>query len=1046
MTTHPDPDEAAPAGVIGARQLVAVQTFAVARLTSDPVALIPGTFIAVTGRGPKDSNESGKTSFLAATALLLGDPEWQTTGNGTANTASLLFEPVIAGASTQLVGAAERGYVAGVFAEPDGTRPHTVWLQISNDSPHIQVRHQAGVHLLTQGTDSERHDAAQSFYRRLGSEALGATEFAARLYGRSPKVLAYVASRGQMRSRPSLLKLEAGTYSPDRIGDALITLSGRAKVLELDKNQRKLLEDKRTEYATALKRHDRSLAKEEEILRQVAGRAALRTKVRRAEADHRASRARALLDATARVKSAKALLPDAEARLHESEEHIRHLREQRAAHSNLKELEQAHTRAQTHKNKRRDEWINAQRQENDLERETKKAGSDLDTARALGAAHGGEPSLLLTARHGHLTERKTAAEIDRSIAERDARRYTDQLKRAQQGHAGQVGEILALLHAADVTAVGLHDQIELDSSTRDTWEAALHPWRDAVCVPQTELPRALKALAERPGAVLVTSPATSAETDGHPTGHPALPPGVRSAPAPSHGFLAALARQSSWTDQPPHAQMGALGVHIVGAFPTPMVGRDALCVHLRARRAQALAAQGDADALVQRLITRITLVEAEIERALAAEKLPALYELHTSLTGRLAALRDAFPHLHALLEQAEGDWADAKAALDNRKQRIEALNAEIATADKTAKQLRGARDELAAASDDSDLETARAAFGKEEDTARTLLNWPPHWLPEQHTVLLSEAPQPQASPAPEPAAERRAAVQLRMEANSLIDSCLHLLELESHTAGYPTTTLARVVQHGFEDPEARSDAALRALADWLADTEAADADAQEDVQRVRGTRESENAFIASSVETLTEELRHTQDVIVQRVTGALDGIAAALDQLNRAAGGFGADLHYQVDPPSDTDHSWRCAVTPRWRRNPNGPLLSYGTVTNTAQEKLFSIHLVLAALLAAPNAPGRVLILDELGDSLGQEHRREVLAAITRVADTHGITVLGTCQDTLMRDVAPVCGQILYFHYPSKSDYLNLPTRMFGFDDQARRVGLTAAQLLSRIA
>jgi ABC-type uncharacterized transport system ATPase subunit len=122
--------------------------------------------------------------------------------------------------------------------------------------------------------------------------------------------------------------------------------------------------------------------------------------------------------------------------------------------------------------------------------------------------------------------------------------------------------------------------------------------------------------------------------------------------------------------------------------------------------------------------------------------------------------------------------------------------------------------------------------------------------------------------------------------------------------------------------------------------------------------------------------------------------------------------------------------------------LAYSAVTNTAQEKIFSIHLV----LAAPNATGRVLILDELGDSLGQEHRREVLDAITHVASQHGITVLGTCQDTLMGDVAPLCGEILYFHYPSKSDALNRPTRMFGYDGTAGRVELTAAHLLRSIA
>src|SRR5580704_1699963 len=85
-------------GVIGTRQLVAVQTFDIARLTAHPVAIIPGTFIAVTGKGPIDSNESGKTSFLSAVSLLLGDPEWRITGTGAASVEALLFEPVTAGA------------------------------------------------------------------------------------------------------------------------------------------------------------------------------------------------------------------------------------------------------------------------------------------------------------------------------------------------------------------------------------------------------------------------------------------------------------------------------------------------------------------------------------------------------------------------------------------------------------------------------------------------------------------------------------------------------------------------------------------------------------------------------------------------------------------------------------------------------------------------------------------------------------------------------------------------------------------------------------
>ena len=153
-------------------------------------------------------------------------------------------------------------------------------------------------------------------------------------------------------------------------------------------------------------------------------------------------------------------------------------------------------------------------------------------------------------------------------------------------------------------------------------------------------------------------------------------------------------------------------------------------------------------------------------------------------------------------------------------------------------------------------------------------------------------------------------------------------------------------------------------------------------------------------------------------------------------------LDSEVIPPATPDQDWRTRVIPRWRRNPAGAMLPYDNVTNTAQEKLFSIHLVLASLLAAPYPRGRILILDELADSLGAEHRREVLDAIATVAKQHGITILATCQDAIMAEARPHCGEILYFHYPSKSAALNRPTRMFGLDPNGDRVELTAEALV----
>jgi chromosome segregation protein len=77
-------------GVIGQRRLCAVQPFGIGRLTSHVVPIVPGTFVAVSGRGPKgDSNETGKTTFLATVALLLGDAEWKLSGSGPEHAAEL---------------------------------------------------------------------------------------------------------------------------------------------------------------------------------------------------------------------------------------------------------------------------------------------------------------------------------------------------------------------------------------------------------------------------------------------------------------------------------------------------------------------------------------------------------------------------------------------------------------------------------------------------------------------------------------------------------------------------------------------------------------------------------------------------------------------------------------------------------------------------------------------------------------------------------------------------------------------------------------------
>jgi chromosome segregation protein len=114
---------------------------------SHPVVLVPGTFIAVGGRGPTDSNESGKTSFLAAASLLLGDPGWGMTGGGPSWVADLLFEPRTAGVHSESYPPARHGYIVGAFCEPQNPDDTvmTVWCRLNATAEYFQVRYADGV-------------------------------------------------------------------------------------------------------------------------------------------------------------------------------------------------------------------------------------------------------------------------------------------------------------------------------------------------------------------------------------------------------------------------------------------------------------------------------------------------------------------------------------------------------------------------------------------------------------------------------------------------------------------------------------------------------------------------------------------------------------------------------------------------------------------------------------------------------------------------------------------------------------------------------------
>ena len=999
-------------GIVGMRQLVCVQTFDIARLTSHAVALIPGSFVAIGGRGPRgDSNESGKTSFLAATCLLLGDPEWRMTGGGPAATASLLFEPETAGVSAHTYAPSRQGYVIGVFVDPE--RPAetalTVWCRINATAEYFQVRHADGVHLVRGDSDLERHAAADAGWAAMpAATQLGARNYAERLYGDSPRCLAYVAERGKQKSAPSLLQMNAGGFTPEQIGDDLIRLTGRASAFENEGQQRQRLDESQRALADKQHGHERISHEEDAQLTGVHARNRSRQQLAEAERIWQLHFARGLLDVLDRETQLTA------------------------------ERDQA------------DEDVRAQRQAaEEAEREVAALSVPDELARVLEAAQGRAEELrrrattaeqnAIAARHAVGVAQERVGELDLaadgysgppaeqvrtklSDAEQSRDRAREQLgaargrrddaqrrvRAAEAGAEGRAGELVALLAESHIASAPLLD-VEITEPARAAWEPRLALFEHAVVIAPGAMPDALAVAETVPGAVLIAGDE-----------YAELPAGVTSAPAGAAGFLARLAAHSSAHDAPARAEHDQLGVTVIGGFGEPQTGHAARLQRAQAALTQAERELADAQQRLRLAGLAVEAAGAELTRAQAAEQLVTARAALRGREAESAARAREVSELAEPLRAAEATRDDAAAdvrgyerAVNAARERLEARQTKHQDAVKHAREAQRALDAL-------QVDYWRTNWGDSAEAA---------------TAALAE----------EPRSEKR----LRNHAAELLQDSLSALSIQPDGTGAPTPELAQVAQRRnlvFEDPErGRAPATLaevaRPLRDFLDAHHDQDQVIEERITRARGQRETELAVAAEECERLDRALHTLQDGVEQRIRSALEAISDQYNRLNRESGWFGADLRIEPRRPDGPQERWRWLVTPRWRRSDGGRLLPYDNQANTAQRKLATVQLVLAALLAAPNPRGRVLVLDELGDSLGISHRREVLREIADTAKAKGVTVLGTCQDSVLGDASGFCGEIVYFEYPSHAEALNRPTRMFAFDDNRERVELTETDL-----
>ena len=693
------------------------------------------------------------------------------------------------------------------------------------------------------------------------------------------------------------------------------------------------------------------------------------------------------------------------------------------------------------------------------------AGRDLEAAEAAAVTWSGRPVALVEADHAQAQTAADQADTTARVADKRRDAAAEHLDAVRRGAAGLAGR---RLDDVPIPWQLLHDGVELADHARSLFEPLLAPFEGALCVPPGRCQAALAAVADLPGTLLVSGDAP-------------LPDGVLAAPPGAAGLLAWLAAEGRRGDG---AASLAGHLTVVGGFAEPTTGRAA-------REAAALAA----------------LQEAATEAKLAERRSVQARERLAELAGELAAARAEVWRAQLVGQRDRLRREAATVALELQPLDDAVKQAEATHGDARADQRSLGKRQAEVA---SHLHTCEEQLDREQSKLNDLVGSAERYLLAAwvgHLDTCTPAPMrtlAEAVAAHDPLelpADLAAAIEARVD-EVLADrpggighrDLLNRLETElgvgvAVVAGRRETTRATVEgpdgvldvvthaalvryheQAASVDRRRTRDSEEREVAALDAAVAALRAAIQRQAQGIRSALErakTEHARLRGEYDTADDEvhatdsnLRNIQRSLEHQVRGLFTRVSQRFNEIRYRDGGYGGVLDFQIVPPSldvppddtPTGRAWVLAATPCWaRRPPDGTRVDhipYQEQANTAQYKLATVQLVLAALLANQDPLGRMLILDELGAGLGDAHRDRVLDAPRRAAEETGITVLATVQDDMQHEAFARCSEVLVLRYPSEAELLNEPTYMFvgdrRGDGEAALVPLADALTASR--
>jgi predicted nuclease with TOPRIM domain len=1020
--------DSSPFDVVGERVLVGVQVVDISRLSTHPVPMISQGLVTVAGQGPKDSNGAGKSSLIAAVSLLHADEQWRL-ASGAAGAAELLFTAEVAAQEGRWSNV-DWGYVIGVFADPRADTSGelsasalTVWVRINRKASHVHLRWKDGLYVPYGATESERAARVDTLWDALptsnGRTDFHANRLASVLYGSHVRCVSFLSTSVRSSPAANLLAQPLNDLEPQRIFDAIATLTGLDRELEQERALRSAEYTRRNNVRDAvgdLERWEHEMAVVEA---GIAKRGDARDLLGNAKASWQARCARHFVDGVDRSDKIRHELnalsnhaKELQEKLSTVEGGLLRLTDDEDFNRNFREVE--------------GRWRELSGRDQQLDTDHKVAAQLLEdlatTYRELvdkERAADGRSLEVAQVEEAGAREAVEGALGSRGVAEEAEKQARGLLAAVESGEDVAADE-LQVLRDEGIPTAALLDVVQLNLDQRRSWEPRLVPYSGAVVVLRGHADRAQEKLAGRPRRatlVIADPPQTHAPT--HSTG---LPASADTRFDLTRFFTAIDDRAGA---QPAEIDVAA-GVIVVGEFADPLTGRAARIAAARAEHRAKAALLTVANKLLAR--ARHTLARAEA-RTKAAEAGEQAGTIEVKISGLRAAnlkrqeRRDA---LKPVLDATYTAYADALGASKAREERIENLRGtkkrlerEQTELDETTTKLTDERLAL-------DLTGRGAAWGDSPESAnrflltldaeqqtRTTAAWNEETCSQVNEVVRRCFPE--GTPHDEMPAEIR---------ELLIEQRWYRGGLDTRVGLVP--------------------ALIRALRTHLTQTEKHDHYQQQQIVTQRAQRTGDLEAARQGLGEAEQTSRAHRASLAQGIKAKLKRVSEEFNRLDERYGGYGASLDYpEPEPPAEPDRPWRWTVTPKWRRAEGQRMSGYNLRSNTAQMDEKAVKLVCAAALAGGGGRPLLLILDELGRNLGKQHRREAVALFEQIGKDRNITVIGALQDDMERYAIEASGLYIKLRRRSDSMAYNEAPVIVGDDTNRARVALLQEWLTS---